>query len=187
MTEKLLIQHCAPTLAAIKTGNIFSCVFEDDDSMKTFIRRINGVFRDKGIRVIPLRNRDNKMLLYVFRPEYLKRDMENKMVCDLMNQLGYCCGNVEKCITKLIQRMKESSEFPHEVGVFLGFPPEDVCGFIHNKAKDCKMVGYWKVYGDEEKAKKIFDKYRKCSRVYLDRFERGYTLEKLTVARKRIS
>ena len=104
-----------------------------------------------------------------------------------MNQLGYCCGNVEKCITKLIQRMKESSEFPHEVGVFLGFPPEDVCGFIHNKAKDCKMVGYWKVYGDEEKAKKIFDKYRKCSQVYLERFERGYTLEKLTVARKRIS
>jgi aminopeptidase N len=49
------------------------------------------------------------------------------------------------------------------------------------------MVGYWKVYGDEEKAKKIFDKYRKCSQVYLDRFERGYTLEKLTVARKRIS
>ena len=69
----------------------------------------------------------------------------------------------------------------------LGYPAEDVQGFIENETKECKCVGCWKVYGDEEKAKKIFDKYRKCSQVYLDRFERGYTLEKLTVARKRIS
>lgn len=67
---------------------------------------------------------------------------------------------------------------------FSGIPAGRCVRIYHNKAKDCKMVGYWKVYGDEEKAKKIFDKYRKCSQVYLDRFERGYTLEKLTVARK---
>lgn len=184
MTEKLLVRHCAPTLAAIKTGNIFSCVFEDAEEMKNFIRKTNKAFRGKGVRTIPLRNRDNKMLLYVFRPELLKKDMENDMVCSIMRELGYCCGNVEKCIVKLIKRIEESNGFPHEVGVFLGFPPEDVRGFIQNKAKDFKFAGYWKVYGDEEKARRTFARYRKCSEIYLDRFERGFTLEKLTVAGK---
>lgn len=184
MSEKLLIQHCAPTLAALKTGNIFSCAFENREAMKNYIRRMNRVLRAKGIRIIPLRSRDNKLLIYVFRPDFLKKDMENQKVCSLMKSLGYCCGNVEKCIARLIKRLEESPEFPHEVGVFLGFPPEDVCGFIKNNARDCKMTGYWKVYGDEEKAEKTFAKYRKCSEVYLKCFERGCTLEKLAVARK---
>ena len=41
----------------------------------------------------------------------------------------------------------------------LGYPAEDVQGFIENETKECKCVGCWKVYGDEEKAKKeISDK-----------------------------
>lgn len=187
MSEKLLIKHCAPTLAAMKTGSIFSCVFDDAESMKSFIRKTNKLFRNKGVRTIPLRSKENKMLLYVFRPELLKKDMENDIACCLMQKFGYCCGNIGKCIARLIERIEESQDFPHEVGLFLGFPPEDVDGFICNRAKGCKLVGYWKVYGDEEKARKIFERYKKCSAVYLECFERGYTLDKLTVAEKRIS
>ena len=32
----------------------------------------------------------------------------------------------------LIQR--KIDEFPHDIGLFLGYPPEDVLGFITNKA-----------------------------------------------------
>lgn len=184
MSEELLIKYCAPTLAAIKTGNMFSCGFEDEESVRDFMRRLNRTFRKKGIRTIPLRSSKNKMLIYVFRPSFLKKDMENEMTVNLMSELGYCCNNVEKCVAKLIKRLKESSDFPHEVGIFLGFPPEDVYGFIRNSAKNCKMTGYWKVYGDEEKAKRTFAKYRKCSDIYLECFERGFTLEKLAVAEK---
>mgnify|MGYP003371400528 CR=1 FL=1 len=185
MTEKLLIRHCAPTLAAMKTGSIFSCVFENAEEMKNFIRRMNKTFRGKGVKTIPLRNRENKMLIYVFRPELLKKDMENDMTCSIMRELGYCCGDVGKCIMRLIERIDEAEVFPHEVGMFLGFPPEDVCGFIQNKAKNFKFAGYWKVYGDEEKARRTFERYKKCSEIYADCFERGFTLEKLTVAEKR--
>ena len=68
--------------------------------------------------------------------------------------------------------------------MLLGLPSEDVCGFINNEARDCKCVGYWKVYGDEEKARKLFDRYRKCTKVYCECFEKGYSLEKLTVVKK---
>ena len=45
----------------------------------------------------------------------------------------------------------ESGEFPHEVGLFLSYPPEDVKGFIDHRASGFKCAGLWKVYGNEEK------------------------------------
>lgn len=60
----------------------------------------------------------------------------------------------------------ESGEFPHEVGLFLSYPPEDVKGFIDHRANDFKCAGLWKVYGDEEKVRSLFEKYRKCTEIY---------------------
>ncbi len=63
--------------------------------------------------------------------------------------------------------------FPHEIGLFLGYPSEDVLGFIRNRAGNSKMTGAWKVYGDKEKAERIFEKYRKCTRCYLRRLKKA--------------
>lgn len=49
-----------------------------------------------------------------------------------------------------------TKDFPHEIGLFLGYPLEDVQGFIENRAEGYKCVGCWKVYGDEEYAKQEF-------------------------------
>ncbi|KZL90569.1 hypothetical protein CLMAG_43410 [Clostridium magnum DSM 2767] len=48
---------------------------------------------------------------------------------------------------------------PHEIGIFLGYPVDDVAFFIDCPNEKCKMVGYWKVYHDIEEAKNIFKKY----------------------------
>ena len=85
-------------------------------------------------------------------------------------------------MTRLSRRVKDNEQFPHEIGLFLSYPPEDVCGFINNKACDHKCVGCWKVYGDEEQARKTFARYEKCARVYADRWYKGRSLERLTVA-----
>ncbi|MPN31536.1 hypothetical protein SDC9_179010 [bioreactor metagenome] len=48
---------------------------------------------------------------------------------------------------------------PHELGIFLGFPLEDVKEFITNPYKECLLCGYWKVYHNKEKALKTFKYY----------------------------
>lgn len=58
----------------------------------------------------------------------------------------------------------ESGEFPHEVGLFLSYPPEDVKGFIDHRTNNFKCAGLWKVYGDEEKARSLFAKYKNARR-----------------------
>jgi hypothetical protein len=61
-----------------------------------------------------------------------------------------------------MERFRESGPFPHEVGFFLGYPPEDVIGFMENNGKGCKLCGTWKVYGDVEKARACFREYSLC-------------------------
>ena len=76
----------------------------------------------------------------------------------------------------------ESGEFPHEVGLFLSYPPEDVKGFIDHRANNFKCTGPWKVYGDEQAAKNIFEKYEVCSKIYSLQWQQGKSIEQLTVA-----
>ena len=68
------------------------------------------------------------------------------------------------------------------MGLFLSYPPEDVKGFIDNHAANFKCAGVWKVYGDEEKARSLFTKYRKCTGIYCALWQSGSRLEQLAVA-----
>ena len=49
MSEELVIRHCAPTLAGMKTGSMFSCMFETKDEMRDTIRRLNRIFFQKEV------------------------------------------------------------------------------------------------------------------------------------------
>ena len=98
---------------------------------------------------------------------------------------GYDCDDMARCIVTLSRRIharKSSDEFPHEIGIFLGYPLEDVEGFINHKEEGCKTVGTWKVYGDVEQAEASFRRFRRCTTIYQRAWAQGRTLEELTVA-----
>ena len=181
MFEEKLIKHCSPTLAGMKTGNMFSFEYAEEESMLEKIREMNKTLGKKGLRFIPLKCDNGRALIYVFRPGKLSCDLKDSTACKLLSERGYCCNNCGKSVKHLISRINENGDFPHEVGLFLGYPPEDVNGFIEN-SRNCKCTGCWKVYGDEEKAQKLFRKYKKCSRVYSEQLKKGRPLEKLAVA-----
>lgn len=183
MSEGIIVRYCSPTLAGLKTGSLFSCPYRRRSDVISFLRKWNINLKSKGIRLIPLKINDGKALIYVYRPSRLKSDLSSNEVCSLLCERGYCVDNCEKCIAGLMKRLCESADFPHEIGLFLGYPLEDVKGFIENKAENSKLVGCWKVYGDEKEAQKTFEKYRKCKQIYQKQWAVGKPLTKLTVAR----
>lgn len=182
MSEEMLIKHCSPTLAGIKTGNMFVCQYDSEKDMLDTIRAWNNILSHKGIRVLPFRYRAGKALVYIYRPSRLKSDLTDKTAWEILHSCGYATDTPERCIVQLIQRLANQDEFPHEIGLFLGYPPEDVGGFIENKACNCKCCGCWKVYGDAESAQKTFAKYKKCTEDYCAHYARGKSVERLTVA-----
>lgn len=182
MSEDMLIRHCSPTLAGIKTGNLFPCDCPCQKTLTKTLRRLNKKLVPRGVRILPLQIRRGRALIYVYRPCALKIDLANPQARRLLLQYGYCPEHSDGCVVRLIQRLQNEGEFPHEIGLFLSYPPEDVWGFIHNQACRHKKAGFWKVYGDEQAAQLLFDRYALCSKIYSQQWEQGKSIEQLTVA-----
>lgn len=180
MPEKLIVRHCAPTLAGIKTGNLFTCPAACARELMQDVRRVNRMLVPRGLRVLPLRLCNGRALIYVYRPQRLQRDMAAPQARGLLRRFGYPCGDATRCVRHLIGRLRDAPGFPHEIGLFLGYPPEDVQGFLEQRA--CKCCGCWKVYGDAARACALFEQYRKCTRIYCRLWAEGRAITQLAVA-----
>lgn len=179
MSEELIIQQCSPTLAGLKTGSLFTCPFRTEAELRADIASLNRRLAPKGVYVRILRVR-RRALLYLYRPSSLRRDFATAEVAALLRQYGYTVDDAEACVAQLCSRLSGSSGFPHEIGLFLGYPAEDVRGFIEEK-DSFKCVGAWKVYGDAEAARKRFTQFEKCTAAYCRLYRGGKSIERLTV------
>ncbi|MDO4542307.1 MAG: DUF3793 family protein [Bacillota bacterium] len=182
MLEKCLIDYCAPTLASIKTANLFNYKIPLYENIDSLTAAWNQKLNSKGVAIAVLRNNGDRALLYVYRPERLKADLERREAFALLRQYGYKSYSIPYAIERLRQRLAASGEFPHEIGLFLGYPLGDVVGFIENRGKCCKCCGCWKVYDDVEEAQRLFREFRRCRDDYAAEFCRGKSVLQLTVA-----
>ena len=199
MLENYLIDCCSPTLASLKSGSLFNCRHNNEQaSISECVSEWNTEFSGRGIRMCILRMTDHSALIYVYRETSLSRSLSDPEVKSFLEGYGYevfsCCNgcgdsecnecSIDRCLEHLSRRISRSGgEFPHEIGVFLDYPLDDVRGFIENNGRNCKAVGMWKVYGDEASARKRFARFTKCTSVYSDLWRSGRrSVLQLTVA-----
>ena len=89
MSEEVLIRHCSPTLAGIKTGNMFTASYANEKELRQDLRSLNRRFAAKGLRIIPLRCKENRALLYLYRPKKLADDLKHCEAKDILEENGY--------------------------------------------------------------------------------------------------
>ena len=133
MSEDLIIKHCSPTLAGLKTANLFTCVYARKQDVERFAQEFNRRFSCKGVKMQPLGYGKTRALIYVFRPTRLEKDLSEPQAKSILASMGYTRFDYVSCLNRLKSRVKQCPEFPHEIGLFLGYPPEDVRGFILHK------------------------------------------------------
>lgn len=182
MSEEMIVHNCSPTLAGLKTANLFNCSFDSEREMTASLRRWNEALAGKGICMIPLRKTAKRVLVYVYRPSKLAKDLLDPRSQEILQLCGYSVRNVNCNLKELMNRLKTQENFPHEIGLFLGYPPEDVRLFIENDGKNYKFIGCWKVYSDEVEARKTFAKFKKCTDIYSRLQAKGTSVVRLTVA-----
>ena len=184
MLRDALIRYCSPTLAGIKTGNLFSLRTEGRD-ITPEIRALNRLLVKKGLRLLPLRKTGKSTLIYLYRPEMLREDLTCPEAASILAEKGYPCGNPNFCVVALARHLLCDESFPHEIGLFLGYPPSDVRCFMRDTRKGVRCVGCWKVYGDPSEAEKTFRRFKRCTAIYRRESENGIPLERLIVDRRR--
>lgn len=182
VVEKKIIEHCAPTLAGLKTANMFNCRFSSIDTLLKELQEVNEKLNRKGVFIEILKIKQSRALIYVYRKKRLENDLKKPGVEELLLHYGYENCELSHCLEQLRIRLEKYDCFPHEIGVFLDYPLADVIGFIEHSGKNCKCCGVWKVYSNECETQVLFARFKKCTEVYLRVFAKGRSLMQLTVA-----
>ena len=122
------------------------------------------------------------MLIYLYRPSLLRKDLQAPAARQLLGRFGYPDASPEVCVAYLARRFRAEEDFPHEIGLFLGYPPEDVEGFIRFHGQGYKASGLWKVYGNTAQAEDLFERFRNCRSSLYRQWKKGRNIDQLTVS-----
>ena len=175
--ERTLAYHCAPALAGIKAANLIGLLRAEHPGLHGELENYNRAFGCKGVRFEILCECRGRALVLVYRPALLQQALGSPLARQLLKQAGYPTGELAQQLSELGSRLEAGrGAFPHEVGLFLGYPPEDVEAFQRYGGKGCKLCGHWKVYHDPEGARRCFARYDRCREALCSRLSQGSSL-----------
>lgn len=181
--EQLLGFHAAPLFVGIKAACLLSfrrSAFEDFDAL---LAEYEPCLNCKGIEVFGVVEGEEFVLLLFYRPAVLWQRLQDKAAWAVLAQYGYTREHsLQGCLEHLQARMRLQKSFPHEIGLFLDYPVEDVVGFITYKGKNFCYSGYWKVYANEQETRALFARYARCSEEFCSRLEKGCAFPDLVQA-----
>lgn len=112
MLERYLVEHCSPTLASIKTANLFTYAYSSEEEVQEQIALWNASMNDKGIFVMELRRSEKAALIYVCRKSFLERDLKKPGVTQFMKRYGYTSLEPEDALKLLQSKLPGSGGIP---------------------------------------------------------------------------
>lgn len=181
--EQFFAFHCAPTLAGIKAANLISIPKKKFDDFTALFRTYEPCLRCKGVFLATLSESPHYKVVLLYRRRALIEMLDDSRNMAMLKSIGYHASNSpEEQLAYLNVRMRLKKTFPHEIGLFLGYPYEDVAGFMADGGKKCKVSGYWKVYTNIEAAERIFARYSECSQTFCESLMRGESFAELVAA-----
>ncbi len=181
--EAVLVRQCAPTLAGMKPGSIFCFNHSPLEVSRQKVCQWNKQLAPFGLTVQILLERpsSSSVIVFVYRHNRLEQMLSDDAYQSFLAQAGYERTNLDDLLEQLAQRLRTQPEFPHEIGVFLGYPLRDVIGFIENHGRNFTCCGFWKSYGNPAEMQVCFACYRRCIQTYVAMFEQGIPIERLAV------
>ena len=118
MSAEQIIHFCAPTLAGLKAGSLFSYRCPEGENVAETIRRQNLLLNGKGIFFVLVRRGGGTALVYVYRRRQVEKILADPAVQEFLGPYGYRDFRLEPSLERLKERL-QGRDFPHEIGVFL--------------------------------------------------------------------
>ena len=131
--ETVMIEQCAPVLAGLKPAGLFRYETRDCADLAARVRRWNNQLGEKGLKVRVLKGcvHTHWYLIYVYRESRLRQVLADEAVREFLQREGYAlpedASDCDGMLQQLSRRLCCEADFPHEIGVFLGYPLTDVC------------------------------------------------------------
>ncbi|MDO5521931.1 MAG: DUF3793 family protein [bacterium] len=164
--ELILTYYLAPVILKMKPASLLA--FSSTELM-AYEELLNGI----GMKKVILDEYRGKSYVLFYQQDMIQKILENEENKLFLKSMGYHMFTLEQVLYRMevrlqrCHRIKESEAFPHEIGLLLGYPLEDVIGYIKFQGKDALASGYWKVYGNVVKAKNMFLQYDEARKAML--------------------
>ena len=171
--EEQMALQCAPLFAGLKLSNLLIIPKALSEELGKRIIRTN-------FCAYCLSSYGEKKIYLLYRRKELMSYLEEKEVRQLLFDLGYTEWSLERLLEQVsIQYTKHlagTAQFPHELGLLLGYPAVDVRGFMEHEGKDFLYSGYWKVYGNLKETLYLFQEFGKAREFFIRMTKAGYSI-----------
>ena len=171
--ETQLALQCAPLRTGLKVSNLLIIPKGNEEVVKRILNRT-------GISFYRLIQTRTKTTFLLFRRNELEEFLSDENVKNVFIRAGYKSLQIGKILRTFSLRyeayMQGDKSFPHEMGLLLGYPVEDVVGFVENNGKNFLYSGYWKVYENQKAKVKLFDKFKVAEETLIHLLSNGLSM-----------
>lgn len=172
--ETQLALQCAPFITGLKVSNLLAVPADMENAAIDMLKKA-------GISFFRMIKTDKKAVILLFRRKQLESYLYREDVKEILISEGYMELHIGYVLYMFRTRYQDyicgNGEFPHEIGLILGYPAEDVRGFIDNNGRNFLYTGYWKVYKDVDNKVKLFEKFKTAEELIICLLSSGMDME----------
>lgn len=107
-----------------------------------------------------LQEDETSLLLLLYAPPLLEKRLSGRGATTLLQKVGYPPGQSWNDTLSWLRGRFRDDAFPHEVGLFLGYPLKDVQAFLGLNALPVTGQCLWKIYGHRWRSERLAGIYR---------------------------
>lgn len=174
--ENQLILQCAPLIVGLRISTLFIVANCD-------VRKICTLLRGSALSYYVIHRTADKTTMLLFHRKKLEAYFSNSGVEKFLQDAGYTKFQLREIMFGFGKRYADyrcgKSGFPHELGLLLGYPLEDVEGYIKNNGENALFTGCWKVYAHEEEKRRLFRMFELAKEILIELVNNGVTVSEI--------
>lgn len=152
-----LTYHSASLRAQLRPAVLVACSAKGKDIQQIWSMYSAEILSELALDALHLGMRDGKLYLLLYHEQMLEDTLSSKEVLHLLQEhFSYPAECNFHALLNHLRLRFSMFVCPDEIGLFLGYPIEDVRSYIECDGKDYLYCGYWKVYHNVDHCKKLF-------------------------------
>lgn len=178
-----LALQCAPFISGLRISNLLTVKCEQYAEFVKLAKKSGWKVKILAKNSEAASDRQKTVTLIVYDEQHMKDYLSRSEVKAILTNMKYDFfdvknADIDNLLDTFVMRYtlyKDGrSSLPDEMGVFLGYPAEDVNGYIRNSGKNSLYTSYWKVYYNLEEKHKLFNSYEKAKENIIKCLATGY-------------
>jgi hypothetical protein len=162
---RYLTVKLSPVLLGVKPSvmlRITNCKrAELEDRYNVFCVCQEEILKALSVEAFVINRNQNGILVLFYDKNSLLKTLDREYNSKFLNRFGYVASERLELKLERLKTAYDSGRFPHEVGIFLGYPLKDVKGFLENRNRSNgpSLKCGWRVYGNPRESLKLKKAY----------------------------